>query len=161
MIPVEIGEPSPRTALFEPNRNKEELRANLDLVQEAREIAHVKEYAIKARAARKYNQKVIPRRFKTRDLVLKKITMTANKNKLTPFWEGPFRVIDEIGQGAYKLESFEKKALPRTWNAASLRIPITVGRKRLVQGRDSEPKTLTTVGRKPVQRYEQDAITKI
>ncbi|RDY04866.1 Tf2-11, partial [Mucuna pruriens] len=122
MIPVEIGEPSPRTALFEPSRNEEELRANLDLIQEARELAHIKEYAIKARAARRYNKKVIPRKFKTGDLVLKKVTMTANKNKLTPLWEGPFRVIDEIGQGAYKLESLEKKVLPRTWNAASLRM---------------------------------------
>ncbi|RDY09022.1 hypothetical protein CR513_06681, partial [Mucuna pruriens] len=122
MILVEIGEPSPRTTLFEPSGNEEELRANLDLVQEAKEIAHVKEYAIKARVARKYNRKVIPRKFKAGDLVLKKITMTASKNKLTPFWEGPFRVIDEVGQGAYKLESLEKKALPRTWNASSLRM---------------------------------------
>ncbi|RDX94353.1 Pro-Pol polyprotein, partial [Mucuna pruriens] len=51
MIPVKIGEPSPRTTLFEPSRNEEELRANLDLVQEAKEIAYVKEYAMKARAA--------------------------------------------------------------------------------------------------------------
>ncbi|RDX87782.1 Tf2-9, partial [Mucuna pruriens] len=122
MIPVEIGEPSPRMALFEPSKNEEELRANLDLVQEAKEIAHVKEYAIKARAARKYNQRVIPREFKAGDLVLKKITMTASRNKLTPFWEGPFRVIDAVGRGAYKLESLEKKTLPRTWNAASLRV---------------------------------------
>ncbi|RDX66810.1 Pro-Pol polyprotein, partial [Mucuna pruriens] len=64
MIPVEIGEPSPRTALFEPGRNEEELRANLDLIQEIREIAHIKEYAVKARAARRYNQRVIPRKFK-------------------------------------------------------------------------------------------------
>ncbi|RDY00528.1 hypothetical protein CR513_16283, partial [Mucuna pruriens] len=129
MISVEIGEPSPRTALFEPSRNEEELRTNIDLLQEAREIAYVKEYAIKTRAARRYNRKVVPRNFKTRDLVLKKITLAVNKNKLTPYWEGPFRVIDEVGQGAYRLETLEKKKLPRTWNAASLRISITVGHK--------------------------------
>ncbi|RDX77342.1 Tf2-6, partial [Mucuna pruriens] len=122
MIPVEIGEPSPRTNLFEPSKNEEELRANLDLIQEVREIAHVKEYAVKARAARRYNQKVIPRNFKAGDLVLKKITMTTSKNKLTPLWEGPFRVTSETGRGAYKLENLERKALPRTWNAASLRM---------------------------------------
>ncbi|RDY00615.1 Gypsy retrotransposon integrase-like protein 1, partial [Mucuna pruriens] len=48
MVHVEIGEPSPRTALFEPGRNLEELRANLDLIQEAREIAHIREYVVKA-----------------------------------------------------------------------------------------------------------------
>ncbi|RDX99705.1 hypothetical protein CR513_17212, partial [Mucuna pruriens] len=122
MIPVEIGEPSPRMTLFEPSRNEEELRTNLDLIQEVREIAHIKEYVVKTRAARKYNQKVVPRSFKTGDLVLKKVTMTTNKNKLTPLWEGPFRIINETGQGAYKLENLEKKALPRTWNAASLRM---------------------------------------
>ncbi|RDX73535.1 Retrovirus-related Pol polyprotein, partial [Mucuna pruriens] len=40
IIPIEIGEPSPRTALFEPSGNEEELRTNLDLLQEVREIAH-------------------------------------------------------------------------------------------------------------------------
>ncbi|RDX98991.1 hypothetical protein CR513_18019, partial [Mucuna pruriens] len=122
MIPVEIGEPSPRATLFEPSMNEEELRANLDLIQEVRQIAHIREYAVKTRAARRYNQKVVPRRFKAGDLVLKKIIMAANKNKLTPLWEGPFRVMNETGQGAYKLENLEGKALPRTWNAVSLRM---------------------------------------
>ncbi|RDY06591.1 hypothetical protein CR513_09400, partial [Mucuna pruriens] len=122
MIPVEIGEPSPRTALFEPSQNEEDLRANLDLLQEASEIAHIKECAMKARAARKYDRGVIPRDFKTRDLVLKKVTQNTEKNKLTPCWEGPFRVIEEASQGAYRLENLEKKKLPRTWNVASLQM---------------------------------------
>ncbi|RDX84952.1 Pol polyprotein, partial [Mucuna pruriens] len=84
VIPVEIGEPSPRTALFEPTANEEELRANLDLLQETREIAHIKEYAVKARAARRYDRRMIHRDFQEGDLVLRKITMTIEKNKLTP-----------------------------------------------------------------------------
>ncbi|RDX83637.1 Tf2-6, partial [Mucuna pruriens] len=121
MILVEIGESYPRTTLFEPSGNEEELRTNLDLLQEPREIAHGKEYAMKTRAARKYNRKVVPRNFKTGDLVLKRITLGTDKNKLTPYWEGLFKVIEEVRQGAYCLESLEKK-LPRTWNAASLRM---------------------------------------
>ncbi|RDX61683.1 gag-pol, partial [Mucuna pruriens] len=91
MILVEIGEPSPRTSLFEPAANEEELRINLDLLQEVREIVHIKEYAAKARVARKYGQRVIHRDFEVKDLVLRKITLGAEKNKLTPKWEGPFR----------------------------------------------------------------------
>ncbi|RDX97098.1 hypothetical protein CR513_20173, partial [Mucuna pruriens] len=53
MIPIEIGESSPRITLFEPAKNEEELRTNLDLLQEVREIAHIKEYAVKARTARR------------------------------------------------------------------------------------------------------------
>ncbi|RDX97493.1 Tf2-9, partial [Mucuna pruriens] len=121
MIPVEIGEPSPRTTLFEPTVNEEELRANLDLLQEVREIAHVKEYAAKARVARKYDQKVIYRDFEVGDIVLRKTTLGAEKNKLTPKWEGPFRIIERVGKGAYRLEHLDRRRIPRTWNASSLR----------------------------------------
>ncbi|RDY13326.1 Gypsy retrotransposon integrase-like protein 1, partial [Mucuna pruriens] len=76
VIPVEIREPSPRTALFEPGRNEEELRVILDMLQETREIAHVKEYAVKARAAKKYNRTIVPRTF------------------------GP-RVCEEVGRGSW------------------------------------------------------------
>ncbi|RDX84073.1 Retrovirus-related Pol polyprotein from transposon 17.6, partial [Mucuna pruriens] len=87
VIPVEIGEPSPTTTLFDPTANEEELRTNLDLLQETREIAHIKEYAVKARAARKYDRRMIHRDFQEGDLVLRKITLTVEKNKLTPKWE--------------------------------------------------------------------------
>ncbi|RDX58320.1 hypothetical protein CR513_62371, partial [Mucuna pruriens] len=42
--------------------------------------------------------------------------------KLTPKWEGPFKVRKEVGRGANKLETLKGKEIPRTWNAASLRI---------------------------------------
>ncbi|RDX73388.1 Gypsy retrotransposon integrase-like protein 1, partial [Mucuna pruriens] len=84
VIPVEIGEPSPRVTFFEPSNNEEELRVNLDLLQEEREIAHIKEYAVKAKVAKKYNEKLIPRRFNVADLVPRKITKKAENKKLSP-----------------------------------------------------------------------------
>ncbi|RDY13152.1 Tf2-9, partial [Mucuna pruriens] len=122
MILVEIGEPSPRATLFEPGRNEEELRVNLDMLQEVREIAHVREYAIKARADRKYDRRVIPCKFKPGDLVLRRVTQKAEASKLTPAWEGPLRILEEMGQGAYCLEHLDRKKVSRTWNAASLRM---------------------------------------
>ncbi|RDX99319.1 hypothetical protein CR513_17643, partial [Mucuna pruriens] len=100
MIPMEIGELSPRTALFELGENKDELRVNMDMLQEIREIAHVREYAVKARAARKYDKIVVPCSFKLQDLVLRR--------------EGPFKVIKEVGRGAYRLEILDGKKIPRT-----------------------------------------------
>ncbi|RDX67749.1 Tf2-11, partial [Mucuna pruriens] len=122
MIPVEIGEPSPRVSFFVQSNNEEELRTNLDLLQEVREIAHIREYAVKARAAKKYNKKLIPRRFNVADLVLRKITRKGESNKLSPLWEGPFRIMEEVGRGAYRLEQLDGKVVPRTWNASSLRM---------------------------------------
>ncbi|RDX75240.1 hypothetical protein CR513_44906, partial [Mucuna pruriens] len=52
VILVEIREPSPKTALFQHAQNEEEMQVNLDLLQEAHEVAHIKEYATKACVAR-------------------------------------------------------------------------------------------------------------
>ncbi|RDX94180.1 Tf2-6, partial [Mucuna pruriens] len=122
MIPVEIGELSPWTALFESSRNEEELRTNLDMLQEIREIAHVREYAIKVRTARKYDKRIVPCNFKPQDLVFRKITQKVESNKLTPIWEGPFRILEEVGWGAYHLENLDGSKVPHTWNVATLRI---------------------------------------
>ncbi|RDX71284.1 Tf2-8, partial [Mucuna pruriens] len=122
VIPINIEESSPRTALFQPSGNEEELRANLDMLQEIREIAHVTEYAVKARAARRYDKGIVPRNFKPQDLVLRRITQKAENIKLTPIWEGPFRILEEVGWGVYRLENLDGRRVPRTWNAATLRM---------------------------------------
>ncbi|RDY09223.1 hypothetical protein CR513_06448, partial [Mucuna pruriens] len=60
------------------------------------------------------------RQFKSQDLVLRKITWTVNDNNMTPNWEGPFRVIERVGKGAYHLEHLDGKKIPRTWNMLNL-----------------------------------------
>ncbi|RDY05175.1 Retrovirus-related Pol polyprotein from transposon 17.6, partial [Mucuna pruriens] len=120
VIPVEVGEPSTRVEFFEHEANEDELRANLDLLQEVREAAHIREFAVKARVARLYNRRVIPREFEPQDLVLRRMIHKADSNKLTPKWEGPFRIRRKLCNGAYKLETLKGKEIPRTWNAASI-----------------------------------------
>ena len=74
--------------------------------------------------ARGYNQKVKARRFRVGELVLKK-TLPDNRNpnegKLSPNWQGPFKVLSAVGRAAYKLEDMEGKELPRPWNAMHLK----------------------------------------
>ncbi|RDX78974.1 hypothetical protein CR513_40669, partial [Mucuna pruriens] len=108
VIPVEIGEPSLRAEFFEPEANKGELRANLDMVQEVREAAHIREIAVKLGWLSCITEG--------------RIVHKAESNKLTPKWEGPFRVKKEVGRGAYKLETLKGKEIPRTWNVVSLRM---------------------------------------
>lgn len=71
LIPIEILEPSPRRMLTEEVPNQNNLRANLDLLDEVQELAKVKEEAAKQRAAKRYNSKVRPRSFLPGDLVLR------------------------------------------------------------------------------------------
>ncbi|RDX72712.1 hypothetical protein CR513_47761, partial [Mucuna pruriens] len=105
VILVEIGEPSPKTALIQSTENEDELR-------EARDIVQVKEYAMKARAARCQARRLAPRRFKPSDLVPRKVTRT----------EGSFRIAEEVSRGAYCLEQLDGKKIPWTWNTMNLRL---------------------------------------
>lgn len=121
VIPVGIGEPNIRTEMFSDNVNAADLRVNLDLLEELWEIAHLKEVACKQRAARNYNTKVVLRRMKEGDLVLKRVMKSPTNGKLGPNWEGPYRIRTDIGKGSYRLEELNGRQVPRSWNAANLR----------------------------------------
>nr|XP_025631192.1 uncharacterized protein K02A2.6-like [Arachis hypogaea] len=82
IIPVEIGDPSPRRTV---GGNDEE--AERDLIDEVRSIAHIRELALKQRISLRYNHGVIRREFAPNDLVLRRNDVgapTPGKGKLTP-----------------------------------------------------------------------------
>ena len=43
------------------------------------------------------------------------------ESKLVVNWEGPFRVIEVIKNGAYQLEHLSGKEIPITWNITHLK----------------------------------------
>jgi hypothetical protein len=109
---------------FQAARNDGMLRENLDLLQETREAVRVKTTEYQRRMARYFESRVRERVFSPGDLVLRR--MDASKpleaaGKLSPNWEGPYRVIESLGKSAYKLATLEGKEIPRTWNAEALR----------------------------------------
>jgi primase-polymerase (primpol)-like protein len=101
--------------------NKVGLAVSMDVIDEVREQAHIKEFAAKQRAARRYNSKVAPRDMKGGDLVLKQVVVPTRIEKLFPNWEGPYRIREKCSHGAYKLEELNGESAQRTWNIANLR----------------------------------------
>ncbi|XP_012832643.1 PREDICTED: uncharacterized protein LOC105953519 [Erythranthe guttata] len=88
VAPVEIGEPSWRVINYSPEANEEAMRVNLDLVDELREIASIRQQMYKSRMAKAYNSKVRLRSFHIGDLVLRKAEASRPISKLDPKWEG-------------------------------------------------------------------------
>jgi transposase InsO family protein len=121
MIPVEINPPSWRRDAVTAAENEMALKENLDLLEEVREAAQFREFAMKQRVSHKYNTRVIPRDFKEGDLVLKRPMGRDKGGKLAPNWEGPFRIREVFGGGAYRLETLKGEAMPRSWNVSNLR----------------------------------------
>ena len=108
VIPVEVGVTSTRRDAFNEECNDDELRVNLDCLDEVRDKASSKMTKYQLKMAEYYNKRVKLRRLDIGDLVLRKIT-TATKDpaqgKLGPTWEGPYRVVHYSRQGSYHLET--------------------------------------------------------
>ena len=112
MIPVEIQESSPRFQNFVAEESNEERKVNMDLLDEVREEARNKAETLKRRVEYKHNSKLKPRQFQVANLVIEK--------KLSPKWTSPFRVMEALGNGAYRLETLEGGAIPCTWNTINV-----------------------------------------
>ena len=121
MIPVVIQDISPCFQNFVAEESNKERKVNLDLLDEVREEARIKAKALKRKVEYRYNSKMRPRQFQVADLVMRKAHPYQLENKLSPKWTSPFHVTEALGNGAYRLETLEGGAIPRTWNATNLK----------------------------------------
>ena len=96
MLPVKIDTPTWRRDNFMEEANEIGVKCTMDMIDEIREVAHIREFAAKQRAARRYNSRVIPRSMKAGDLVLKQVVAPTRISKLLPSWEGPYRVKEKL-----------------------------------------------------------------
>ncbi|GJT56397.1 reverse transcriptase domain-containing protein [Tanacetum coccineum] len=98
IIPAEIGMPTYRTAVVDAVHNDEELRLNLDLLEERRERATIREAKAKLKMAKYYNAKVHGVTFRPGDFVYhsNEASHAMDGGKLGPKWEGPYEVTEVL-----------------------------------------------------------------
>ncbi|GJV06748.1 reverse transcriptase domain-containing protein [Tanacetum coccineum] len=122
VIPAEIGMPTYRTIQFNEALNEEEMRLYLDLIQERRETAAIREAKYKKKMEHYYNKQVMPVSFRVGDFVYQRneASRVENQGKLGPNWEGPYRVTEACDNGFYKLCTMNDREVPRTWHAINL-----------------------------------------
>ncbi|XP_022846483.1 uncharacterized protein LOC111369265 [Olea europaea var. sylvestris] len=118
-IPIEVNLPTIRK--LETNM-EEQTTEHVDLLEEVREQASLRASSYQSRIARHFNNKVLTRRFRVADLVLRKAKAAEHPpGKLGPIWEGPFEVIRKLKDGTYSLRDTSGKPLLRPWNADNLK----------------------------------------
>ncbi|GJR63763.1 reverse transcriptase domain-containing protein [Tanacetum coccineum] len=123
VIPIEIGMPTHQTMMIkEGEGNEEEMRLNLDMLQERRETAAIREAIYKMKIKHYYNKIVRPVSFKVGEYVYRKNEASRVKNlgKLGPKWEGPYLVVEAYQNGSYKLRTIHDREVPRVWHAINL-----------------------------------------
>jgi hypothetical protein len=124
VIPLEVSIPTTRTTDFEVKTNEDNLRKNLDLLEEKRDLAIIRLASYQQQIKREHNKNIKPRVFRVGNLVLRKVTANTrrpNEGKLGSNWEGPYKVISLAGAGSYRLEDLEGKPVPKPWNTCNLR----------------------------------------
>ncbi|GJV07743.1 reverse transcriptase domain-containing protein [Tanacetum coccineum] len=122
VIPIEIRIETKRVQDFDPKENEKRRREDLDILEEKREMASIKEAHYKQRLKGYYNKNVKPSTFKPGTYVLR--LNNANKaeyqGKIGPTWEGHYMIRKAYRDGAYKLEILSSEAVDRTWNRTNL-----------------------------------------
>ncbi|KAL0455313.1 UNVERIFIED_CONTAM: hypothetical protein Slati_0870500 [Sesamum latifolium] len=106
---------------FKEENNSQLLKEHLDLVDELRETTFVQTQRYKSAMINAHNKRVKTRHFQVGDLVLRRVDTLKPVGKLDPKWEGPYKIIRIIKNGAYKLEDEEGHTLSRPWNVHNLR----------------------------------------
>ena len=86
VIPIELKLPSARVVAFNEHHNSQGLKANLDLLEEKREVAQVRMAVYRQKVARYYNFWVKNKVFRAEDLVLRRaaVSQPQDRGKLAP-----------------------------------------------------------------------------
>ena len=125
VLPVEVSIPTDRVTRYEEDRNAELMNLELNLLEERRTDAQLRLTAYQARAARYYNKRVRPKRFRVGDLVLRVVTPNTkpkNSGVLGPTWEGPYRIQEVVANGSYRLAELDGQNIKHTWNVDQLKV---------------------------------------
>lgn len=82
MFPVEIDTSSCRCSRINHEVNDVGINCDVELIDEVRDVAHIREFTIKQKAGRRYNSKLMMREMQKKDLVVRQVVLPAEQRKL-------------------------------------------------------------------------------
>ena len=91
------------------------------LLEENRLRAAMRAAGYQQALCRYHSRRVHARCFEEGDLVLRRVQSAKGTNKLSPKWEGPYRVVRFTRLGAVRLETKDGTQLQNSWNIEHLR----------------------------------------
>lgn len=123
LAPIEIGSSSYRAINFEEEPNAQGLRTNLDLLDETREAAVEKMAAYKEKTKEFFGKRARIKTYIEGDLVNRATEASDPRHtgKLMPKWEGPYKIIQVLRPGSYKLARLDGTEINNTWHGDKLR----------------------------------------
>ena len=105
VLPTELIYGSPRVLAYDELEQEPSRQDDAVLLEEDRLWAAVRAARYQHALRRYHNRKVHARSFEEGDLILRRVQSAKISNKLTPKWEGPYRVKRVTRPGAVRLET--------------------------------------------------------
>jgi hypothetical protein len=120
VLPTDIKFGSPRVLAFDKIRQEDLIKDRLLLLEEARCQAALLAARYQQGLRRYHSRHVRARTLEVGDLVLRRILSHEGLHKLSPMWEGPFKVTHIARPGSARLETTKGVPVGNPWNIAHL-----------------------------------------
>nr|AAP53804.1 retrotransposon protein, putative, unclassified [Oryza sativa Japonica Group] len=121
VLPSELTLRSPRVTMYCEADQDQLRRDDLDYLEERRRRAALRAARYQQSLRRYHQRHVRARSLCVDDLVLRRVQTHAGLSKLSPMWEGPYRVIGVSRPGSVRLATGDGTELPNPWNIEHLR----------------------------------------
>nr|CAE04960.2 OSJNBa0070D17.11 [Oryza sativa Japonica Group] len=121
VLPSELTLGSPRATMYCEADQDQLRRDDLDYLEERRRRAALRAARYQQSLRRYHQHHVRARSLCVGDLVLRRVQTRAGLSKLSPMWEGPYRVIGVPRPGSVRLAMGDGTELPNPWNIEHLR----------------------------------------
>ena len=121
VLPSELAFGSPRTSRHSEPENDAARVEDVNFIEELRCRAALRAARYQQGLRRYHERKIKGRSFVAGDLVLRRVQSRAGQHKLSPGWEGPFKVVGVPRPGCCRLATEEGLELPNPWNIEHLR----------------------------------------
>ena len=120
VIPTELIYGSPRVLAYDEVAQEQHRHDDAVLLEENRLWAATRAARYQQALRRCHSRRVHAWSFEEGDLVLRHVQSAKGTNKLTPKWEGPYRVIRVTRLDAVRLETGDGIQLQNSWNIEHL-----------------------------------------
>nr|AAU90238.1 putative polyprotein [Oryza sativa Japonica Group] len=121
VLPSELTLRSPRATMYCEADQDQLRRDDLDYLEERRRRAALRAARYQQSLRRYHQRHVRARSLCVDDLILRRVQTRAGLSKLSPMWEGPYRVIGVPRPGSVRLATSDGAELPNPWNIEHLR----------------------------------------
>src|SRR5215216_2060180 len=120
VIPMELIYGSPRVLAYDEVAQVQHRHDDIVLLEENRLRAATRAARFQQALRCYHSRRVHARCFEEGDLVLRRVQSAKGTNKLSPKWEGPYRVVRVTKPGAVRLETRDGTQFQNSWNIEHL-----------------------------------------